>query len=213
MPESKASFDGESDVKDPDLLSRTESATSEGPYTPVRSVVLNSSAPYPHRGRRHQRSLTIHEDVTEGTGDHRGRDLRIQRTNSISLATGPMKGDREARTVADFQTLSLGVKDTQRSEVLGDAQRRGKKEVKGMSCLAYPVDTASSLVLSFLSALSVDASTDLATLDHHTLSIDELLRRFSTSGTQGLDSVQAKRRLGENGPNKLSPPPRNLLRK
>ncbi|KAG7529951.1 hypothetical protein FFLO_05307 [Filobasidium floriforme] len=185
MPESKASFDGESDLKDPDLLSRTESAISEGPYTPVRSVVLNSSAPYPHRGRRHQRSLTIHENVTEGyDGEHRGRDLRIQRTNSISLATGPMKGDREARTVADFRTLSLGVKDTQRSEVLGDAQRRGKKEVK-----------------------------DLATLDHHTLSVDELLRRFSTSGTQGLDSVQAKRRLGENGPNKLSPPPRNLLRK
>lgn len=68
-------------------------------------------------------------------------------------------------------------------------------------------------VLSFLSALFVDVSADLATLDHHTLSIDELLRRFSTSGTQGLDSVQAKRRLGENGPNKLSPPPRNLLRK
>lgn len=146
MPELKASFDGESDLKDPGLLSRTESATSEGPYTPVRSVVLNSSAPYPHRGRRHQRSLTIHEDVTEGTGDHRGRDLRIQRTNSISLATGPMKGDHEARTVADFRTLSLGVKDTQRSEVLGDAQRRGKKEVKGMSCLANPINNASSLM-------------------------------------------------------------------
>ena len=138
MSESKASYDGESDLKDPDL-SRAESVTSDAAYAPVRSIVLNSQAPYPHRSRRHQRSLTIQEHVTGGTtkeiqgGEQRGRDLRIQRTNSISLASGPMKGDREARTVADFRTLSLGVKDTQRSEGLGDAQRRGKKEVKGWS--------------------------------------------------------------------------------
>lgn len=150
MSESKASHDGESDLKDPDLH-RFDSISTDSPYTPVRSIVLNSSAPYPHRGRRHQRNLTIHEHATNGTtkdtegGDQRGRDLKIQRTNSISLTNGPMRGDREARTVADFRTLSLGIKDTQRSEVLGNAQRRGKKEVKGLShcsrfTLAHLVD-------------------------------------------------------------------------
>ena len=55
--------------------------------------------------------------------------------------------------------------------------------------------------------------TDLAVLDHHLLSVEELLRRLATSSAQGLDTEQAKRRLGENGPNKLSAPPRNLLKK
>lgn len=96
---------------------------------------LDRKAPYPHRA--HNRSLTIYEAATQGTikdGQtitQRERDLRIQRTNSISLANGPMKGDREARTVADFRTLSLGIHDTRKSEDLARAQRRGKKEVKG----------------------------------------------------------------------------------
>jgi hypothetical protein len=142
MSDSKRSFDEESDLKDIEL-SRTITTTSEVPYTPAlgregRSIFLDASAPYPHRGRTRHRTLTIQENLTQGTikdgqAGQRDRNLEIQRTNSISLATGPMKGDRNARTVADFRTLSLGVKDTQRSEELGNAQRRGKKEVKGSS--------------------------------------------------------------------------------
>jgi len=142
MPESKRSYDAESDLKDIEL-SRTITTASETPYTPAfgrdgRSITLDPSAPYPHRGRTRHRTLTIQENLTQGTTKdgqlgQRDRNLEIQRTNSISLATGPMKGDRDARTVADFRTLSLGVKDTQKSEELGNAQRRGKKEVKGLS--------------------------------------------------------------------------------
>jgi len=146
MPDSKRSYDAESDLKDIEL-SRTITTTSEAPYTPAlgrgegRSIFLDASAPYPHRGRTRHRTLTIQENLTQGTikdgqPGQRDRNLEIQRTNSISLATGPMKGDRDARTVADFRTLSLGVKDTQRSEELGNAQRRGKKEVKGPPSVA-----------------------------------------------------------------------------
>jgi sodium/potassium-transporting ATPase subunit alpha len=56
-------------------------------------------------------------------------------------------------------------------------------------------------------------ATDIASLDFHRLSVDELFRRLSTSGKTGLDSQQAQRRLATNGFNKLSAPPRNLFKK
>ncbi|KAF2110504.1 hypothetical protein BDV96DRAFT_528108 [Lophiotrema nucula] len=54
---------------------------------------------------------------------------------------------------------------------------------------------------------------DLADLKWHTISIDELYRRLSLSENQGLSEEQAKRRLGEYGRNKMTPPPSGLFGK
>lgn len=54
---------------------------------------------------------------------------------------------------------------------------------------------------------------ELASLEYHTVEVAEICRLFSVSANAGLDTEQAKRRLATNGPNKLSPPPRNLLKK
>lgn len=54
---------------------------------------------------------------------------------------------------------------------------------------------------------------DLATLDFHTMSIDEAEQRFTTSVKDGLDSDQVSRRLKSNGPNAISKPPNKLWKK
>jgi sodium/potassium-transporting ATPase subunit alpha len=48
---------------------------------------------------------------------------------------------------------------------------------------------------------------EFTTLDWHTISPEEILRRLSTNGTSGLSTDQVKRRLTEYGRNTLSPPP------
>ncbi|ORY33508.1 hypothetical protein BCR39DRAFT_520515 [Naematelia encephala] len=58
-----------------------------------------------------------------------------------------------------------------------------------------------------------DAVKELADLDWHLISRDEVLQRLGVSPKLGLEAEQAKRRLAQNGPNAVSPPPRNLLRK
>lgn len=52
---------------------------------------------------------------------------------------------------------------------------------------------------------------DLADLEWHTISPDELYRRLSVALTQGLSDEQVKRRAGENGKNKMTPPPSDLF--
>jgi sodium/potassium-transporting ATPase subunit alpha len=64
-----------------------------------------------------------------------------------------------------------------------------------------------------LFVLNYCISTELASLDHHTVTVDEIFQRFSTNEKLGLDTEQAKRRLQANGPNSPTPPPRNLLKK
>ncbi|CAD6589175.1 MAG: hypothetical protein TREMPRED_005278, partial [Tremellales sp. Tagirdzhanova-0007] len=49
------------------------------------------------------------------------------------------------------------------------------------------------------------AAPELADLDWHTLSLDEVLQRLSVNPKVGLDGEQAKRRLQQNGPNVITP--------
>jgi sodium/potassium-transporting ATPase subunit alpha len=58
-----------------------------------------------------------------------------------------------------------------------------------------------------------DAVKELASLDWHTHSVEEVLTRLSVSPKAGLDTEQAARRLKANGANVVSPPPKNHLRK
>lgn len=55
------------------------------------------------------------------------------------------------------------------------------------------------------------AAVELANLEWHRISLDELYRRLSVSSNQGLSDEQAKRRIGEYGKNKVSPPRSDLF--
>lgn len=55
------------------------------------------------------------------------------------------------------------------------------------------------------------ASVGLAGLEWHKISLDELYRRLSVSLADGLSGEQVKRRVGENGKNRMTPPPSDLL--
>jgi hypothetical protein len=54
---------------------------------------------------------------------------------------------------------------------------------------------------------------ELAAVDFHLISVEDLCQRFTLSRKIGLESEQAARRLATNGPNKISAPPKNLLKK
>ncbi|KAI9825267.1 MAG: hypothetical protein M1832_001301 [Thelocarpon impressellum] len=67
---------------------------------------------------------------------------------------------------------------------------------------------------AFVEAKKIKDSTakELSTIEWHTISPDEVLRRLTTSLTAGLSDDQAKRRLGEHGKNTPSLPPTHLSR-
>lgn len=54
---------------------------------------------------------------------------------------------------------------------------------------------------------------DIATLEWHSLSVDEVLVRQGVSPNAGLDTAMAARRLSSNGANQLSPTPKHWLRR
>lgn len=54
---------------------------------------------------------------------------------------------------------------------------------------------------------------DIASLDWHTISTEDVLRRLSTSPKQGLSTEQVARKLKEYGRNALTPPPSRWFRK
>ncbi|KAH6692711.1 calcium-transporting ATPase [Plectosphaerella plurivora] len=56
------------------------------------------------------------------------------------------------------------------------------------------------------------AATEVAELDWHTLSVDEVLRRLSTTPDEGLSSAQVHRRLAQHGRNVPSEPPTHRTR-
>ncbi|KAF2738493.1 calcium ATPase [Polyplosphaeria fusca] len=56
------------------------------------------------------------------------------------------------------------------------------------------------------------AAVDISGLKWHIITPDELYRRLSVSLTQGLSTEQVKHRLGEYGPNKMTPPPSGLFK-
>ncbi|KAF2856696.1 Na/K ATPase-like protein alpha 1 subunit [Plenodomus tracheiphilus IPT5] len=55
------------------------------------------------------------------------------------------------------------------------------------------------------------AAVDLGDLEWHTLEVDELCRRLSVDTTQGLSDDQIKRRVGDYGKNKITPPKSGLF--
>lgn len=178
---------------------------STGPTIQYAEPILLKNAPYPRRDMRtrqsvsalesgtgmpqtrtlqYARTLSIQPEATQRSGDL-SRMRTIERQNTVSLSTGPTRGDTAARVVADFRTLSIHVTDTKRGHETDKAAKKEKeKEVK-----------------------------ELVNLDYHHVTADELLSRFSSSAKFGLDAEQAARRLQQNGPNRISPPKTNYLKK
>ena len=56
-----------------------------------------------------------------------------------------------------------------------------------------------------------DQLPDFSDYDYHTVPVDQIFERFSTTRTQGLSTIQAMAILKEVGLNKLTPPPSRWL--
>lgn len=137
-------------------------------------TTLASTQPYPSRHHRNATSASQFVTILE-----KNRNERLERTQSVSMGTGPRRVDASARMAGEFRTLSLNVDET------NDVQQKVRS----------------------------GTAKEIASLDFHTLAIDEIYQRLLVSGKTGLDVEQARRRLATNGPNKLSAPPRHLFQK
>lgn len=114
--------------------------------------------------------------------DALNRQLRIERTNSISLATAPPRTAPGTTFPALYKTMSIQVENVENSKMI-DPKKEGKQ------------------------------ATDLANLEFHAISVDDLLSRLATSKIHGLDQNQVTRRVSQYGPNVISPPPKNMAKK
>ncbi|KAM0791484.1 hypothetical protein ACM66B_005937 [Microbotryomycetes sp. NB124-2] len=121
---------------------------------------------------------TIHSNRASSISAPLARQLH--RTNSISLATGPIKVDASARIKGDFRTLSIQVTETTR------ARQHAHKAKKNVA--------------------------DLASLDWHKISVQEVCNRLGVAPDVGLDQAIVARRLAK-GKNTISPPPKNYGRR
>ncbi len=114
-------------------LKREESSTVYTPTSILSDSQMDKSKPYPRfvtsannngptstghvrrsSGPNHlPRSITLQSNpgVNE-LGLDRDRQRTLERQNTLSLATGPAEGNRGARTIADFRTMSIHVTDT-----------------------------------------------------------------------------------------------------
>lgn len=94
---------------------------------------LEKNQPYPHR--QHQRGRATHRPITIAPtltikhspliGD------RITRINSAAARRDAARGDPNARTVAEFRTLSIHVTDTQKGANTTASKKQADKAVKG----------------------------------------------------------------------------------
>ncbi|KAF9184051.1 hypothetical protein BGZ51_003587 [Haplosporangium sp. Z 767] len=104
------------------------------------------------------------------------KSLALVRTQTLERAQG------HAAPI-EFRSLSIHVTDTQRSNKTGEFTRDPNKDKK---------DQDFSAEADFF-----------ATVDFHKLSLAEIDLRFNSSNDQGLQQVEAQRRLQANGPNTL----------
>ncbi|KAK0634214.1 hypothetical protein B0T14DRAFT_508558 [Immersiella caudata] len=106
--------------------------------------------------------------------------------------------------------------------VLGRTRSHGSMSIHSLRSNAGGADPSATLPIQYRT-ISIDiddynrrnriakkadkaATTDLADLEWHTMSVDEAVRRLSTSVDQGLSQDQAKRRTAEFGKNAPEPP-------
>ncbi|KAK6529795.1 hypothetical protein TWF281_008954 [Arthrobotrys megalospora] len=116
---------------------------------------------------------------------------RLRPTTSNISSTGSIRRRSVDPAVAlpiEYRSVSVAVDDTRQEYQL--PQKVARKDKKGKKTAA-----------------------EIAESDSHTISTNELLRRFSTSVEQGLSTDQVHRKLKEYGHNVPSKPPSRWLRK
>ncbi|PWN42087.1 K, P-type ATPase [Ceraceosorus guamensis] len=113
------------------------------------------------------------------------REKTLERQHSIgSLGRPAPRGDPNARLAMNYRTMSLVMS----TGGLADApQRHRKGERKTLK--------------------------DFSNLEWHKLPVEDVLHRLGVSPAGGLDADQAKRRISQYGPNRMSKPQSQLLRK
>lgn len=74
------------------------------------------------------------------------------------------------------------------------------------------MDDGTDFIPSFLDYLFHHAI-DIADLDWHTLTIDQVAERLSVSPSVGLESTQVDRRVRKYGKNAITPPSKNIALK
>ncbi|KAN0065286.1 hypothetical protein ACQY0O_001121 [Thecaphora frezii] len=112
------------------------------------------------------------------------RDRTLERTHSIAPSIrGPVRIDAGSRVPAEFKTLSIQLSQGG----LGDKADKAKREQKTVK--------------------------ELSELDWHSITVEEALKRLSSSADTGLDASQAERRLKQYGRNEMSKPPSRWARK
>jgi len=117
------------------------------------------------------------------------KSLALARTQTIERAQGNA-------VPIEFRTLSIHVTETNRSGKHGNGGAFSKKGNKGKK------DADLSLESDFF-----------ATADFHKLTPSEIDLRFNSNATQGLASIEAKRRLQSHGPNTLQMRKPNYVKK
>ncbi|KAK6497774.1 hypothetical protein TWF481_012176 [Arthrobotrys musiformis] len=131
------------------------------------------------------RRIYFSEAESSGQGSRLGPQLsNISLTGSI----GRRSVDPSVALPIEYRSVSVAVDDTRQEYHL--PQKVARKDKKGKKTAA-----------------------EIAESDSHTISNNELLRRFSTSIEQGLSTDQVHRKLKEYGPNMPSKPPSRWARK
>lgn len=162
-----------------------------GVYQSIKLSLSFPMAPVPsaHSDLEKQRDYQAEVVITEVTYDHPRVSMgaRTLSINSVHDSISP----GAARIPVEFRTLSVDVesfKDKSSDSSPQPAHIKGNNKAKA-------------------------EVKEIATLDWHTISVAEVLERLSTSAKVGLDDTQASRRLSTYGPNRIKPPPSNILRK
>ncbi|EWC46262.1 hypothetical protein DRE_04433 [Drechslerella stenobrocha 248] len=127
----------------------------------------------------------------EGESSEQGPRLRPQLTTGSNISSGSIRRRSIDPAVAlpiQYRTVSTAVDDVNSDFV--STVKPTRKERKGKKTVV-----------------------DIADSDHHSISLDEVLRRFSSSIEHGLSTGQVKRLLKEYGYNVPAKPPSQWFRK
>lgn len=114
----------------------------------------------------------------------RGRSRRsLSRDSSISMRTARRSIDPSIALPPQFRTLSFGIEEHHRQPFTKEAPQKSSKEI------------------------------EFVDIDHHTLPVDDLLHRFSSSFANGLDSREVLEKIKKYGRNVPSAPPSRWFQK
>lgn len=155
---------------------------------------------------------TTHYHTPTGVELSRREHKSMERTNSISITTGPTQVNPGVRLPADFRTLRWVIFMVVLLNYILIAapsvfmsQTRIRVESNRRVARTRRISQVRS-VRSPKCSLTFDS--DLSTLEWHSLPAVEVCTRLGVSPKRGLDGPMASRRLSKYGRNAITPPPK-----